>query len=51
MLETNLYNTAEKKLIWNAISETVDPNKASEVINSLGPVLVDRLDSEGFLAN
>ena len=51
VLETNLYNTDEKKLIWSGISETVDPQKASEVINSLGPVLVDKLDGEGFLAN
>ena len=51
VLDTNLYNTDEKKLIWSGISETVDPNKASEVIGSLGKVLVDKLDSEGFLAN
>jgi len=51
VLETNLYNTSEKKLIWSGISETIDPQKASEVIGSLGKVLVDRLDSEGFLAN
>jgi len=51
VLETNLYNTDEKKLIWSGISETVDPDKASDVIGSLGKVLVDKLDSEGFLAN
>ncbi|MHA2099115.1 MAG: hypothetical protein ACW99A_10535 [Candidatus Kariarchaeaceae archaeon] len=51
VLETNLYNTDEKKLIWSGISETIDPSKASEVIGSLGKVLVDKLDSEGFLAN
>ena len=51
VLETNLYNTDEKKLIWSGISETIDPEKASEVIGSLGKVLVDKLDSEGFLAN
>jgi hypothetical protein len=51
VLETNLYNTDEKKLIWSGISETIDPQKASEVIGSLGKVLVDKLDSEGFLAN
>jgi hypothetical protein len=41
----------KKKLIWSGISETIDPTKASEVIGSLGKVLVDKLDSEGFLAN
>ena len=49
--ETNLYNTDKKKLIWSCISETVDPHKTSDVIGSLGKVLVDKLDSEGFLAN
>lgn len=51
VLETNLYETKDKKLIWSGISETIDPDKASDVINSLGAVLADKLSSEGFLAN
>jgi hypothetical protein len=51
VIETNLYETKDKKLIWSGISETVDPNKASDVIKSLGTALVDKLSSEGFLAN
>jgi len=51
VLETNLYETKDKKLIWSCISETIDPDKASDVIKSLGAVLADKLSSEGFLAN
>ncbi len=51
VLETNLYETQDKKLIWSGISETIDPDKASDVIKSLGAVLADKLSSEGFLAN
>ncbi len=50
VLETNLYETKDKKLIWSGISETIDPDKASDVIKSLGAVLADKLSSEGFLA-
>ena len=50
VLETNLYETKDKKLIWSGISETLDPDKASDVINSLGAALVYKLSSEGFLA-
>ena len=51
VLETNLYETKNKKIIWSGISETIDPDKASDVIKSLGAVLADKLRSEGFLAN
>jgi len=51
VLETNLYETKDKKLIWSGISETIDPDKASDVIKSLGAVLADKLSSAGFLAN
>ena len=51
VLETNLYETKDKKLIWSGISETIDPDKASDVIKSLGAVLADKLTREGFLAD
>jgi hypothetical protein len=50
VLETNLYETKNKKIIWSGISETIDPDKASDVIKSLGAVLAEKLSSEGFLA-
>jgi hypothetical protein len=50
VLETNLYETKDKKLIWSGISETIDPDKASDVIRSFGATLVSKLSSEGFLA-
>ena len=48
VLETNIYETSEKKLVWSGISETVDPDKASDVINSFSKILVSTLDKEGY---
>jgi len=48
VLETNIYETTNKKLIWSGISETVDPSKASDVINSFGDALVSKLKKEGY---
>ena len=48
VLETNIYNTKDEKLIWSGISETVDPQKASDVIKSFGKELVSKLKSEGY---
>jgi len=48
VLETNLYETSDKKLVWSGISETLDPDKASDVINSFSKILVSTLDAEGF---
>jgi hypothetical protein len=48
VLETNIYETTNKKLIWSGVSETVEPDKASDVINSFSSELVGRLKSEGF---
>ena len=48
VLETNIYNTKDEKLIWSGVSETVDPNKPSDVIKSFGSVLVSKLKSEGY---
>ena len=48
VLETNIYETKEKKLIWSGISETVDPDKASDVIRSFGNELVTKLSSKGY---
>jgi hypothetical protein len=49
VLETNIYDTKDEKLIWSGISETVDPDKASDVINSFGKELVSQLKREGYL--
>lgn len=48
VLETNIYETTNKRLIWSGVSETVEPDKASDVINSFGSELVSRLKSEGY---
>jgi hypothetical protein len=48
VLETNIYETSNKKLIWSGVSETVQPDKASDVINSFSSELVGRLKSQGY---
>ncbi len=48
VLETNIYETSNKKLIWSGVSETVEPDKASDVINSFSDELVGRLKREGY---
>ncbi|MBK9099243.1 MAG: hypothetical protein IPM14_14220 [bacterium] len=48
VLETNVYETTDKKLIWSGVSETVEPDKASDVINSFSDELVRKLKSEGY---
>lgn len=48
VLETNIYETTDKKLIWSGISETLEPDKASDVIYSFGETLVAKLKKEGY---
>jgi len=48
VLETNIYETGDKKLIWSGVSETVDPDKASDVIRSFSNTLVSKLKQEGY---
>jgi len=48
VLETNIYETTNKKLIWSGVSETVEPDKASDVINSFSNQLVSKLKSQGY---
>lgn len=48
VLETNIYETTNKKLIWSGVSETVEPDKASDVINSFSQELVSKLKNKGF---
>ena len=48
VLETNIYDTKSKELIWSGISETLEPDKASDVIYSFGETLVSKLKKEGY---
>jgi hypothetical protein len=48
VLETNIYRTTDKELIWSGISETMEPDKASDVIYSFGETLVSKLKKEGY---
>jgi hypothetical protein len=48
VLETNIYETGGKKLIWSGVSETVEPDKATDVIKSFSYELVSKLKQEGY---
>ena len=48
VLETNIYETTNEQLIWSGISETLEPDKASDVIYSFGETLVSKLKKEGY---
>jgi len=48
VLETNIYGSQDKQLIWSGISETMEPDKASDVIYSFGETLVSTLKKEGY---
>ena len=48
VLETNIYETTNKKLIWSGVSETIQPDKASDVINTFSNLLVSKLKSQGY---
>jgi hypothetical protein len=48
-LESNLYDLKTEKLIWSAASETVDPGKAQDVIDSLAGKVMDSLRKSKLL--
>lgn len=48
-LETALYDVANQKQIWIAHSQTMNPNSASDVIQSVIPELVDAMKEDGLI--
>jgi len=48
-LETNIYDTAEKKLIWSAASETFNPQDVNDVVEELANKLVKELKSSKLI--
>lgn len=42
-VETNVYDVATEKMIWNGLSNTTDPANAQDAINSLGDRVVYEL--------
>jgi hypothetical protein len=50
VLESNLYDVASEKLIWQGISEPVNPENVMETIVDLSWILVTRLGQDGLVA-
>lgn len=48
-LENNLYEIKTEKLIWSSSSETINPESANEVIESLGKVVMKSLRDNGLI--
>ncbi len=48
-LENNLYEIKTEKLIWSSSSETINPESANEVIESLCKVVMKNLRANGLI--
>jgi hypothetical protein len=48
-VETNLYSLKENKLIWNGITNTVDPKNLDKMVESIGKVITKEMKKQGFL--
>lgn len=49
VVETNIYSLKENKLIWNGITNTVDPTSVDKIIASLGKAITTEMKRQGFL--
>lgn len=49
IVETNLYDTKDGKLVWSGTSETLEQDSAMDVIDSLNKALIKELISEGLI--
>ncbi len=49
VLESNIYDAETAKLVWSIQSETLDPKSATEVIQSLGLLIIESLKKEKFI--
>lgn len=48
-LETNLYSTATRELVWSGQSDTINPENLRAVIESMTAAVAKKLDREGLL--
>jgi hypothetical protein len=48
-IETNIYKTADQKLIWSARSETYDPGSVVEIIDALSKEVTASMKKGGLL--
>jgi len=50
LLETNVYDVANSKLIWSGVSRTYNPSSASSAINEITSLIADSMNKDGLLA-
>lgn len=50
MLETNVYDTANSKLIWSGVTRTYNPSSTSSAISEVTSLIVDSMNKDGLLA-
>lgn len=48
-VETNIYSLKENKLIWNGITNTIEPANLEKIIPSIGKAIVTEMKRQGFL--
>lgn len=48
-LETNLYSAATEELVWSGTTESFDPESATQIIDELAKLVVERLTKEKLL--
>jgi hypothetical protein len=51
LLETNVYDTANSKLVWSGVTRTYNPSSASSAIGEITSLIVDSMNGDGLLAN
>jgi hypothetical protein len=48
-VETNMYSLKENKLIWNGITNTVEPKNLDKMVEAIGKVITKEMKKQGFL--
>ena len=48
-LQTNLYRTADEKLLWAARSETINPTSRTAAIHSFSKAVIKKLKKGGYM--
>ncbi len=48
-VETNMYSFKENKLIWNGITNTVEPKNLDKMVEAIGKVITKEMKKQGFL--
>lgn len=48
-VETNMYSFKENKLIWNGITNTIEPKNLDKMVEAIGKVITKEIKKQGFL--